>query len=225
MREGPIPMRAHEVRAILAGRQSQFRRIVKPRHPISHIGAKGTADDPSEWGYFFDGPDHNGYMVLGRGFGERENNGRISIPCPYGERGDRLWVREAWSLDPHPGANYRGGPRSPDGAEVMFRATDGWEGPWRPSIHMPRWASRITLEVKGIRVERLQEISEEDAKAEGVDEVDHSIWGRMFCTPDRIAMSSDPRVIFEHLWRHINCAESWDANPWVWVVEFRRVQP
>lgn len=108
---------------------------------------------------------------------------------------------------------------------VQLEALD--DGPrWRPSIHMPRWASRITLEVTDVRLERLQDISEEDAKAEGVatrclaepDESPECSVG--FRNPDGFALDN-----FRSLWDAINGAESWDANPWVWVVSFRRLQP
>lgn len=95
MRERPIMFSGAMVRAILAGTKTQTRRTVTTRHPLQHIGPAGTADDPSEWGWFFDGPDHHGYMVLGRGHNDRRDHGLVSVPCPYGERGDRLWVRES----------------------------------------------------------------------------------------------------------------------------------
>lgn len=115
--------------------------------------------------------------------------------CPYGQPGDRLWVRETWAKTYVRQA----------GAEWFVYATGDnrtdYGGPWKPSIHMPRAASRITLEITGVRVERLGEISESDARAEGVQSV----------------------AEFKELWASINGLGSWEANPWVWVVEFRRI--
>jgi hypothetical protein len=125
--------------------------------------------------------------------------------CPYGRIGDQLWVREAWA------------PKAidPECTTVAYRATDDeCNGPWKPSIHMPRWASRILLEVTGVRVERLLDISESDAIAEGVEPLTHP--GAVF----RPAASA-----YSDLWEQINGTGSWAANPWVWVVEFKVVKP
>lgn len=150
-------------------------------------------------------PDGSGYMGWDEG------------PCPYGAAGDRLWVRETWASD--------------DGRAAWYRAdgeTHNAGLPWRPSIHMPRWASRLTLEVTGIRVERLQDISEEDAKAEGALEIcdicgnppeDEVHWA---CEADYVPQVSH-RVGFQDLWESINSPGSWGLNPWVWVVGFRRL--
>lgn len=134
--------------------------------------------------------------------------------CPYGQPGDRLWVREAWrvvwSSDGEP-------PRSFDASyrfwyEADAPLQDGY-GKLRPSIHMPRCASRITLKITGVRVERLQDISIRDCIAEGIH-----------CggpeNPDGIEKRD-----YRDLWASINGPESWDANPWVWVIEFRRIAP
>lgn len=185
---------------------------------------------------------------------DKDERGVVSnetmLHCPYGARGDQLWVREAWRIgawDADEGAfsiDYCDGPRRewltpPDdhdgenfnalwlnccdeleckgvepGDDGGYRWQPG-ESPlrWRPSIHMPRWASRITLEITGVRVERLQDISEADAIAEGVTNSLHLPGGR-FANEN-----------FAHLWWTINGDGSWEANPWVWVVEFRRVTP
>lgn len=130
-------------------------------------------------------------------------NGRVL--CPYGQPGDRLWVRETWAPVPS-------GPCRPDNP-VMYAATV--EKPhiwtWKPSIHMPRWASRITLEVTGVRVERLQDISNADCWAEGM------------CDDNNPEQKLNRRW-FSELWESINGPGSWEQNPWVWVVEFRRVE-
>ena len=122
-------------------------------------------------------------------------------PLPYGKPGDRLWVRETWhdaSSSLHSCALYRA-----DGIDLH------WDK-WTPSIHMPRWASRITLEITSVRVERLQDISEADAQAEGITSAE--------------CLECDGFVnAFSKLWEQINGPGSWDANPWVWAIEFRRL--
>lgn len=131
--------------------------------------------------------------------------------CPYGLEGDRLWVREAWARDDEDGCLMY---RADVGSDVN---ADAWEHGrregvpryrWRPSIHMPRWASRITIEVTAVRVERLQEISPEDCSAEGI--------------PLHHVLVDSRRATYADLWESINGPGSWDANPWVWVIEFRR---
>src|SRR5690606_3684193 len=172
--------------------------------------------------------------------------------CPYGRPGDRLWVRESWQYanwteEGEPYIRYAAA-----GAQELFdvgriphdwfdRLEDIWSGlsteanyaidnraadrRWRPSIHMPRWASRITLEITDVRVERLRDISEADAQAEGValdtEPCDHP---RRSCG-DVGCLGPTHRAAFAELWMQINGAGSWDANPWVWVVSFRRVAP
>lgn len=176
MKERPILFSAPMVRALLEGRKTQTRRIVK-------LPAK-------------DGSGDNRFV-----FDDAEGRKRF-IDCPYGEPGDRLWVRETWR------------PAQVDGM-AWYAATCGDETHerWKPSIHMPRWASRITLEITGVRVEQLQDISESDAIAEGV-------------TPsDMKAISCLDRNYHAYfmLWESINGSGSWDLNPWVWVIEFRRI--
>ena len=217
MTERPILFSGPMVRAILAGRKTVTRRVVTSRHPIALIGSSDERGDPSAWGYFFDGPDHHGYMVLGRGHDDCHDHGKVSIPCPYGAAGDRLWVRETFCLrDPehHPERGY------------WYAATDDVDEPrWTPSIHMPRRASRITLEVVGVRVERLQEIDEADARAEGADPAD-AFQVFQAGTGRRSDMERTHRGAFACLWDGINGDRApWASNPWVWRVEFRQVQP
>lgn len=131
--------------------------------------------------------------------------------CPYGIPGDRLWVREAWA--PHPQDTSTAFYRATVEAEPGFPV---WSGPWRPSIHMPRWASRITLEITRMRVERLQGISEGDAYEEGT-----ALWAA-----ETVRNGNKwPNIVraYRGLWESINGPESWEANPWVWVVDFKRV--
>jgi hypothetical protein len=202
------------VRALLAGTKTQTRRIAKPiKHP--------------DLGNLYDA----GALVL-----EREPQHVIDRACPYGQPGDRLWVRETWSSDfaghyPHDRVWYaadddrrhdievRKGVRgiySPESQQfVSFR--------WRPSIHMPRWACRLVLEITGVRVERLQAISGADCWAEGIEECDGSLDEVEIC---RLAKTmgctfEDPQPTYAALWEQINGAGSWLANPWVWVVQFR----
>ena len=197
-KERPILFSGPMVRALLAGTKTQTRRIVKARD--------------LEW------------MDVHQGLREPDNAER----CPYGQSGDRLlcsghriggdrlYVREAWAA-PH--AYDHLPPRLiPQDARIHYAATEDRGGLlWRPSIHMPRWASRITLEVTGVLVERLQEISYEDARAEGVE-----FW-RNDGTLTELPPCSEHRYAFEDLWTSINGADSWNANPFVWVVSFRRL--
>lgn len=184
MKERPIIFRAEMVRAILAGRKTQTRRIVKPLH-------MATVDSEQ-------------FPILAM--------------CPYGSPGDQLWVREAFIHEP---ADYCWEasvsiPCRP--AFTVYRAdheVDTRGAGWKPSIHMPRWASRITLEITDVRVERLQDISEADAKAEGVSMPD-----RTPTPPDFWSYQQE----FRHLWEQINGPGSWNANPWVWVIEFKKLE-
>lgn len=221
MKERPILFSGAMVRAILSGAKTQTRRIapIQSLDIFEHDGGLVT------WNVRFTKPIGKSRTIgsYSGGFATPDKARQIVAAefCPYGQPGDRLWVREAWSIDPHPGPNYSGGLRSPDGGEVMYRATDGWHGPWRPSIHMPRWASRLTLEITGVRVERLQAISEADAIAEGVTAV--SSGGVTLFTTTGVNCFQTAKDAYAALWESINGPGSWDANPWVWVVEFRRV--
>jgi hypothetical protein len=187
-KERPILFQGAMVRAILAGTKSQTRRPVK-----------GLALEWLAPGMFT--PE---YVAL-------PENGL----CPYGHPGDRLWVREAWAQNSGTEGGYLY--RADHGGTSGFYKTDLKTGlwthachKWRPSIHMPRAASRIALEITDVRVELLQDISESDANAEGCDlpSVDQD-W-------------SQCRRWYQALWESINGPGSWDANPWVWAVSFRR---
>ena len=147
------------------------------------------------------------------------------VTCPYGVPGTKLWVRETWRADAKFDAMS---PRDiPPGSGVFCEANRGnWEcGPYdgtpgklRPSMFMPRWASRITLEVTDVRVERLHAISEDDDLAEGVTPSAGGMW-----TAAQGQAGTSPRAAFALLWNSINGVGSWDANPWVWCLSFRRV--
>lgn len=231
MTEKPILFSGPMVRAILAGQKTQTRRVVSdPRNMIQKIGGSGDVDnDPDAFGYFAEGRGFSGWMVLARGVNESvgNNQDRCSIPCPYDA--DRLWVRETWRPV---SASYEGEcvrvRWAADGgeatrvtsfstAERMLRVIDKYPSQWRPSIYCERWASRLLLRVESIRVERLQDISEEDARAEGVD------WSH---PPREAAYDRHARDAFHRLWESINGERpgcSWEENPWVWVVTFSRV--
>jgi len=181
MKERPILMSAPMVRALLAGTKTQTRRVVKGR-ALDWLNESGFS--PS----FVAHPENH--------------------LCPYGAPGDRLWVRETWAQNENQLSETSMDTSIVFRADGEARALDnGCEKAWRPSIHMPRWASRITLEINDVRVERLQEISEADALAEGIT---HSTL-------------NDPRVEYRWLWESINGHGSWDANPWVWPITFRRI--
>jgi hypothetical protein len=193
----PILFSAPMVRAILAGTKTQTRRIIKcPAHYQIEEN-----DDGKPWPWMYDS--------------ERDRD--HFMPCPYGEPGTRLWVREAFMHEP---ADYCWEasvsiPCRP--ASTVYRAdfpdSKPGEG-WKPSIHMPRNLSRITLEIVDVRVERLQDISEADAIAEGAP------WGACGAPQD-----GSHKAGFAQLWESINGPSSWEANPWVWCIEFRKVTP
>jgi len=209
MKDRPILFSGEMVRAILDGRKTQTRRVVKDV----------PCDDRAEFGYTaFTPPGH----ISCRGYGDA-GYGEWFIKCPYGQPGDRLWVRESHLyVGPGSGSDLeeyleeRGRPENHKASNVWYRA-DGRTGlKWVPSIHMPRWASRITLEITDVRVERLQDISYDDCSAEGVV---CSIHGSVAHT----ACAGLVRA-YEALWDSINAKRApWSSNPWVWVVAFKRV--
>jgi hypothetical protein len=193
MKERPILFNAPMVRAILEGRKTMTRRVIRPQPP----------------------------EMYGVSFLEKIARTEYPKECPYGQPGDRLWVRETFATL-CPGSYEGEKPRVNSGQDVRYAATDrlatssadvrGYT--WRPSIFMPRWASRILLEVKAVRVERVQDIQDGDAQAEGAE-------------PDEAALDRD--IIdfvpsFRRLWDSINAKRGygWDDNPWVWVIEFAR---
>lgn len=187
VKERPILFSAPMVRALLAGTKTQTRRMVKPVRGFEHnniVRPDMAADRGAVWMH---GPSER--------VGCMQN-------CPYGQPGDKLWVRETHKAHGWPIA----------GTKVTYRAdypsletTTGWT----PSIHMRRVFSRITLELTSVRVERLQDISLDDCSAEGVE------------FPENARSVAN----FAHLWGSINGPDSWDANPWVWVLEFKPVGP
>ena len=222
MRERPIIFSAPLVRAILDGRKSQTRRIAKPQ--------------PHKEPRFID----DGFAITKGGTTSSIHTPLVAALCPYGQPGDRLWVRETWMpyATGHQGTcvMYRA-----DGATVKpsswTNEQGAWcesqeeSGRWRASIHMPRWASRITLEITGVRVERLQDISEADAQAEGIKRSDRipSLWNSDYpdkgCGTTGDDREPGPVCAYRSLWNRIHGYGSWAANPWVWVVQFNRQEP
>lgn len=225
MRERPILFNADMVRAVLDGRKTQTRRIIQS--PAKNMQASGH----KVFEYREAGDKWYGEHV----FSMRNQSGtwcdytkeQFLAKCPFGAVGDRLWVRESFYEHGH----WQGGGYDPEDSyfvsdkQVLYPA-DGIQRPSerkredfcrsRPSIHMPRWASRITLEITGVRVERLNSMTEKDALAEGCLGGHDSIPGYQY--------SATPHEHFHHVWQSIYGPDSWQANPWVWVIEFKRVE-
>jgi hypothetical protein len=252
MNDHPILMSGPMVRALLDGSKTQTRRIVKPQ-PTKDADLVNLRWEISPEGY-----QH--FCRTDKWWDESGNcTDEDIITCPYGKSGDSLWVRETWQLHS----------RATDVAKVVYRASERashtefhefvpvsligntqpkpFQQGWRPSIHMPRWASRMTLELTEVRVERLQEITEEDAKAEGMFFTDYGrkcfhrasppqdvgdcpapqehhpqrdgwMWDRTTSSDQCLGSA---RSAYWNLWNTINSADSWNADPWVWVLSFR----
>lgn len=216
MKERPILFSGPMVRAILDGRKTQTRRVmrVQPKW-ISRAWY---------WGHRLYDKGAGVQHFHTREFSESLLE-RWARACPYGASGDRLWVRETWAYfggDEYLYQQHRGSVfYQADGAPKPTEPTYVPGGRWRPSIHMPRWASRLTLEVTEVRVQRVQEISEEDARAEGLPPYEPS-------EGDGGAVEGPAwyRIGFSHLWDSINGKRTpWACNPWCWALTFRRVQP
>lgn len=229
-KERPILFSGPMVRAILDGRKTQTRRAIKPQ-PFEH-GSDGLVS--AGWGWSI------GQKCKLQAWKVDEIGSAMVKYCPHGKPGDRLWVREAHAIKPDSGhvVAYREGgecgawcgdgaggrfwihhghileaPGYPFGLETLTTfGLCSFGGKWKPSIHMPRWASRITLEITAVRVERLQDISEADAIAEGVE-----------LRGGKAGVFQSHKQAFAWLWHEINGPESWAANPWVWAIEFRVV--
>lgn len=218
-RDLPILFSGPMVRAVLAGTKTQTRRALRgfcPPNRPEYDSESGRL----EW--------FNGDEVV------------VAMRCPYGQPGTKLWVREAWRVGSKHDATkpsdlpaqsctvlYAAGGSAAHGSDG-WRFDEAWPGdapvPWagklRPGMFMPRWASRMTLEVTGVRVERLQDISEADAIAEGVHSVQCNDLGTEVPYYRSLYGAVD---LYRMLWESINGPGSWAVNPWVWVVEFRRV--
>lgn len=213
MKERPILFSGPMVKAILEGRKSQTRRIMKPFPDADFNPIVGgfhevhTAKD----GERIAGAWHYGAWH----YGDRDER----YPSPFGEPGDRLWVKETFA--PMLGGGYvYAADYSPD----RLKQKDG-HGFWKPSIFCTRAASRITLEITGVRVERLRSISREDAIAEGIFLNENDYWtaGQMACGRTLAGLDT-PELAYGRLWEHINGPGSWLKNPWVWVLSFKVVK-
>lgn len=223
MTERGMIFNAEMVRAILDGRKTQTRRLLKQATgPSLSVEEESLGVAELSWLYG-DGP---GYEV--------HEHVKL-VHFPYGKPGDRIWVRET----------FRVHSRATDLATLVYKASEqqSWTQQthrvpieqcnkpavverWTPSIHMPRWASRILLEITDVRVERLNSITEKDAEAEGIDmETLADSQDCYDCIADH-NMTGRPTVTgaFKYLWESIYGEESWQANPWVWVIEFKRIE-
>lgn len=207
MKERPILFNAEMVRLILEGKKTQTRRIIKPEppdewNPVVEVYAPTKVNRRGE--------EYPGAEVFGAA---DEDFGR---PCPYGQPGDHLWVRET-IINGINRAVY-----AADRKKVIITASDGlpaevvFSRHTIPSIHMPRWASRITLEIKDVRVERIKDISSDDCVAEGIPESK---------APEALIKIGDHKWAFKNLWESINGPMSFLESPWVWVIEFKRIKP
>lgn len=236
MKTKPILFSGPMVRALLDGKKTQTRRIAKVKR--EEFLSSEMLEDLEIRGFETIRDDPDGFFIV--------------PPCPYGQPGDLLWVRETFARNGFKVGEkvfYRAdnesqfmGEMSESNGNITGYYIDHWVrngerrkgSEWKPSIHIPRWASRLTLEITNIRVENLQAISNEDAEAEGFTCMtkDGCVTYK-FGIPDYDGMPGtensgwewkdwqiEARQAYKKLWESINGSESWDANPWVWVIEF-----
>lgn len=217
-RERPILFSSGMVKAILAGTKSQTRRVVKPQAPADFHALAPKTPGSDEWAFS---------NLTGEEVAKNYAGKWLLVRCPYGAPGDLLWVKENFRLradqdDKRPSDDWwkSGAWYAADGPASMPSGCAGGAGKLRPSIFMPRWASRITLRITDVRVERVQDISCADAIAEGIAPAATS--ATIDCdTPD-------PRRAYASLWDGINAKRegyAWESNPFVWCVHFERVTP
>ncbi|MCQ4271025.1 hypothetical protein NA655_08330 [Pseudomonas kuykendallii] len=252
MKERPILFSEEMVRAILDGRKTVTRRAIKPIMRSADLQFDLQQEADGSW---------NPYHTFDESRFDRSGT-EHPIKCPYGQPGDRLWVRETWGVISHTwdergemadwvpdrpatpirelrfGRGYYSGHAiyAADGPAEWAGDDDGGGEPrsaWKPSIHMPRGASRILLEITAVRVERLQAGEGETAfesryVAEGIHRIHHGdgdYYFHAFKDEPGPGNWCDPFDAWRELWVSINGADSWNANPWVWVVEFKQVKP
>lgn len=213
MTERGIIFNGEMVQAILDGRKTQTRRPIKWKQ--TRFTEIGEREDGSKWPWSEDA----------------EHACDFWHPCPFGAVGDRIWVRETFCTvdDTQYGGekwvDYRATPKFEESHPAGWDSApnDAEALKWRPSIHMPRWASRILLEITDVRVGRLNAISEEDARAEGIID-----GGCLNCGEPEPCGCANPEPdatdAFAYLWQSIYGQENWNANPWVWVIEFKQVE-
>lgn len=213
MKSTPILFSAPMICAILSGAKTQTRRA-----------GKVQSDSFTELGIHYIRHATKGEIIQAtyRAYPKGGTARWAICECPYGIPGDRLWVRETWGVE----ANDM------ERRAVRYRADGvGLLGDWRPSIYMPRWASRLTLEIVSVRVERVQDISEADAVAEGIEQFPDGSWRDYIASKPAYNQCDTARDSYRTLWDSINGQPrqgkpdvSWAANPWVWVIEFRKVE-
>ena len=246
MTYSPITFSGPMVRALIEGRKTQTRRVLKPWPGRQTKWLTMELLHRAASCYTCEVNGHYGVQMQHPLAGTTQPYGKVDelspltwVRLPYAP-GDRLWVREAWSINAHGGSSVGGVGgwdyslefRAGGLRELRFvgdyrqdpymRLFDTQVGDWRSPIHMPRWASRLTLTVTEVRVQRLKEISEADAEAEGVE---HPIWsdgtvGQGFWVRDTTNIWSDARSAFQDLWGRLHGARGWDANPWVVALTF-----
>lgn len=221
MKTIPILFSTPMVQAILEGRKTQTRRVIKKQPDLSKHTHITRA-------VILDGTNTEVFNYCSGGSINVE-----SVKCPYGQPGDILWVRETWQHDIKADLDTVPPSWIPNGSYVYIadgtiisKKELGELGVWRPSIFMPKEACRLFLKVKSVRVERLQDISEDDAIAEGVEQIaDYGSTGyKLYTEPEAAYSDIDALYSFESLWQSINGEQSWNDNPWVWVVEFERCE-
>ncbi|HBQ9339447.1 TPA: hypothetical protein L9D42_004550 [Klebsiella pneumoniae] len=211
MKERGMIFNGEMVRAILDGRKTQTRRIMKPQPEPCPRGGHWWPSNVFKTMLHVEDEMQNGKGGWG---------GLVGDACPFGAVGDRIWVRETWAsgLSTKSTLAYRATHKREDLEDGFYDTIK-----WTPSIHMPRWASRILLEITDVRVERLNAISEEDARAEGIID-----GGCLNCGEPEPCGCANPEPdatdAFAYLWQSIYGQESWNADPWVWVIEFKRVE-
>ncbi|EAZ4936077.1 hypothetical protein [Salmonella enterica] len=220
MKERGMIFNGEMVRAILDGRKTQTRRIMR-NQPAGDTPETPVMVRKKNWAFqwYDDRYGESGFF-----------------PCPFGQPGDRIWVRETYQgplFDYEHMEAYLEDSSEFEKPEFCVYRADGKPAPefydaddnlhccWRPSIHMPRWASRLTLEITDVRVERLNDISQEDAQAEGMELTG---WRPTYSDPDSGGDYQTPYDNFAELWESIYGEGSWQANPWVWVIEFKRIE-
>lgn len=242
MKERPILFSAPMIRAILAGRKTQTRRIGKGAiiETLDFLGGIQTEPDAPgvllSWGQLDDDDGKQGKPQWGAFCADYPEEGGVALGVGPGQVGDRLWVRESFQalfadgIEDHYQANYKTGAgykvyyMATDERQEFVDAEDDLRDAVTPLIFMPRWASRITLEITKVRIERLQAITDNDAIAEGVAQIVMESLPSIEQRGEYDALDVDAVSEYSTLWDRINGKRCpWEINPWVWVIEFNRV--